>query len=147
MSMKITVIAGMYKKDISDIMIDGVLKFFNSKITSGELTSKEVNVVWVNGAFEMPLAYKQVVQRGNTDGVIIIGQIIHNNTPYGTTMSKIVRTSIIDQSVATNTLTTWGLAEAGDADALMKQQLRKDRMNEGFYAAKAMFHLIKNPIN
>ena len=41
-----------------------------------------IAVVWVPGAFEIPLAAKKMAKSGNYDAVICIGAVIRGNTPH-----------------------------------------------------------------
>jgi 6,7-dimethyl-8-ribityllumazine synthase len=41
-----------------------------------------VAVVWVPGAFEIPLAAKQLAESGELDAVICVGAVIRGDTPH-----------------------------------------------------------------
>lgn len=46
------------------------------------VAEKDINIVRVPGAFEIPLACKRVAQRGGVDAIIALGAVIRGGTPH-----------------------------------------------------------------
>lgn len=44
--------------------------------------SAAITTVWVPGAWELPLAVKWIIERGDVDGVIALGCVIRGETPH-----------------------------------------------------------------
>ena len=78
--------------DVGDSAIAIVVARWNSQITDGLLKGaqqelarnnvKNVKVVTVPGAFELPVAAKKVAQTGKYDAVITLGCVIRGGTPH-----------------------------------------------------------------
>jgi len=64
--------------------------FIGSKLLSGAIDtlvrhgadSANIDIVWVPGAFEIPLAVKKVANSKKYDAIITLGAIIRGNTPH-----------------------------------------------------------------
>ncbi len=46
------------------------------------MKSKDVHTVWVPGAFEVPIAAKQMAASGRYDAVVTLGAVIRGDTPH-----------------------------------------------------------------
>lgn len=65
-------------------------EFITSKLLSGcvdclirhEAADKDLTVVWVPGAFEIPMAAKKMAESGKYDAVICLGAVIRGATPH-----------------------------------------------------------------
>lgn len=65
-------------------------EFISSKLLAGAMdalvrhgaSEEDVEVAWVPGAFEIPLAARQMVKKGSYDCVICLGCIIRGATPH-----------------------------------------------------------------
>lgn len=131
-SKRIAIIAGEFRKDITDMLIEGIK-------TDSENYGWKIDVYWVNGAWEMPLMYKGILAKNKYVGSICVGQIISGTTTtYAETMSHIVRDKMIELSLKYDNKLTFGLCEGSSADEIIKIQTNKNRLNEGVYAARAL---------
>ncbi|WP_027339142.1 6,7-dimethyl-8-ribityllumazine synthase [Halonatronum saccharophilum] len=65
-------------------------EFISSKLLSGAIDAlkrhgvkeEDIEVAWVPGAFEIPLAAKKMASSGKYDGVICLGAVIRGATPH-----------------------------------------------------------------
>ena len=65
-------------------------EFITSKLLSGcidclirhEAADEDLNVAWVPGAFEIPMAAKKLAESGKYDAVICLGAVIRGATPH-----------------------------------------------------------------
>ena len=48
----------------------------------GELGGDELDVLWVPGAFEIPLAAQTAARTGRYDGLVAIGAVVRGDTPH-----------------------------------------------------------------
>ena len=46
------------------------------------VSEKQINIVRVPGAFEIPLVCKKVAEKGNVDAIIALGAVIRGGTPH-----------------------------------------------------------------
>ncbi|MFE8702013.1 6,7-dimethyl-8-ribityllumazine synthase [Cytobacillus sp. FJAT-54145] len=65
-------------------------EFITSKLLSGAedalkrhgVNDEDVTVMWVPGAFEIPLAAKKLAEKGEFDAIITLGTVIRGATPH-----------------------------------------------------------------
>ncbi|WP_040951240.1 6,7-dimethyl-8-ribityllumazine synthase [Gorillibacterium massiliense] len=65
-------------------------EFIVSKLVSGALdalqrhgvTEEEIDIAWVPGAYEIPLAAQKMAESGKYDAVITLGAVIRGSTPH-----------------------------------------------------------------
>jgi 6,7-dimethyl-8-ribityllumazine synthase len=76
--MRLAVVAGRFNGDVTKLLLAGAL----DELADHGLDAERVPVVWVPGAFEIPLAAKQLVESGDLDAVICVGAVIRGDTPH-----------------------------------------------------------------
>ncbi|HHY38674.1 MAG TPA: 6,7-dimethyl-8-ribityllumazine synthase [Clostridia bacterium] len=72
------------------IVISRFNEFITSKLLSGaldalerhEVSEDKIDIVWVPGAFEIPLVAKNLAKSGRYDAVICLGAVIRGATPH-----------------------------------------------------------------
>lgn len=72
------------------IVVSRFNEFINSRLLSGAedalkrhgVNEDDVTIVWVPGAFEIPLAAKKLAQKGGFDAIITLGSVIRGATPH-----------------------------------------------------------------
>jgi 6,7-dimethyl-8-ribityllumazine synthase len=76
--MRFGVVCGRFNDLITTRLLDGVANGFGVHGVS----ESDVTVVWVPGAFEVPLTAKTMAESGKYDGVIALGAVIRGDTPH-----------------------------------------------------------------
>jgi 6,7-dimethyl-8-ribityllumazine synthase len=120
--MRLAIVAGRFNGDVTKVLLDGALQ----ELAGNGLESDAVPVVWVPGAFEIPLVAKRMAEAGEVDAVICLGAVIRGDTPHfdfvaGECASGISRVALdTGVPVAFGVLTTddldQALARAGGAE-------------------------------
>ncbi|MBY0121306.1 6,7-dimethyl-8-ribityllumazine synthase [Bacillus sp. S/N-304-OC-R1] len=72
------------------IVVSRFNEFITGKLLSGAedalkrhgVNEEDVTVVWVPGAFEIPLTAKKLAEAGNYDAIITLGTVIRGATPH-----------------------------------------------------------------
>ena len=72
------------------LWLQDLMNLLHSKLLSGAedglkrhgVEEDDVTVVWVPGAFEIPLTAQKVAQQGKYDAVITLGTVIRGATPH-----------------------------------------------------------------
>ncbi len=77
-NVKIAVIVGRFNEFISSKLLAGAL----DALKRHEVQEKDISVVWVPGAFELPLIAKKLVEKKQFDAVICLGAVIRGATPH-----------------------------------------------------------------
>jgi len=76
--MKIAVIAGRFNRFIVDELVSGARDALKRQ---GIADSRQI-LVWVPGAFELPVLANQLASSGKYDAVIALGAVIRGGTPH-----------------------------------------------------------------
>ena len=90
MKYKLAIVLGSFHKKEAEEMLDEVHTF--AKKNDIEI----VEVRWVPGSMEKPLALKQVLIRKDIDGAVALGIIEKGETKHGFVMASSIIKSIID---------------------------------------------------
>ncbi len=72
------VVVSRFNESISRKLLDGCI----DTLRRHDVNDKDYDVVWVPGAFEMPLAAKKLIDLNKYDAVICLGAIIRGETPH-----------------------------------------------------------------
>jgi 6,7-dimethyl-8-ribityllumazine synthase len=76
--MRLGVVAARFNGDVTKLLLEGAL----DELADRGVESDAVQVAWVPGAFEIPLAAKQLAESGELDAVICVGAVIRGDTPH-----------------------------------------------------------------
>jgi 6,7-dimethyl-8-ribityllumazine synthase len=76
--MRLAVVAARFNGDVTKLLLDGAL----CELADRGLEPDSVQVAWVPGAFEIPLAAKRLAESGELDAVICVGAVIRGDTPH-----------------------------------------------------------------
>lgn len=75
---KFAIIATRFNEFITTKLLDGAL----DTLSRHGVDDKNMTVVWVPGAFEVPLVAKKLAESGKYDAVIALGCVIRGATPH-----------------------------------------------------------------
>ena len=75
---KIGIVVGRFNQLISERLLDGSVNCLKRHGCNGE----DIDVLWVPGSFEIPLAAQKIVLTKRYDGVICLGALIKGETPH-----------------------------------------------------------------
>src|SRR5262249_33950789 len=76
--MRVAIVASRFNDDVTKLLLDGAL----DELAGMGLELDSVPVVWVPGAFEIPLVAKRLAESGERDAVICVGAVIRGDTPH-----------------------------------------------------------------
>ena len=75
---RFAIVVSRFNELIGRKLLDGALDCLNRH----EAADNAVDVIWVPGAFEIPLVAKKAAETGMYDGVICLGAVIRGETPH-----------------------------------------------------------------
>lgn len=75
---RFTIVAARFNGFVVESLLSGALDALKRQ----GVPDSHITVVRVPGAFEMPLAARKVVAKGNVDAVIALGAVIRGGTPH-----------------------------------------------------------------
>ena len=76
--MRVAIVAGRFNDQVTVPLLDGA----QATLADHGLDPADVPVVWVPGAFEIPLAAKRLAASGTVDAVICLGAVIRGDTAH-----------------------------------------------------------------
>ena len=81
-SLKIAVVVGRFNDLVTGKLLSGCLDCLGRHGLDVEPSSKQVDVAWVPGSFEIPLVAQKLARSGRYNVVITLGAVIRGDTPH-----------------------------------------------------------------
>ena len=100
--LRFAVIASRWNEFVTERLVDGALRAFRMH------GDPEVEVVWVPGTWEVPIAALSAAQV-EVDGIVCIGCILQGATTHAQQLSNGVAASLSDMTLRTGVPMTWGV--------------------------------------
>lgn len=76
---KFAVVVSRFNHFVVDSLLEGALDALDRH---GEVSEEDITVVYVPGAYEIPVASKKLAKSGKYDAIIAIGAVIRGGTPH-----------------------------------------------------------------
>ncbi|MDE5412030.1 6,7-dimethyl-8-ribityllumazine synthase [Alkalihalobacterium chitinilyticum] len=76
--LKVGIVVGRFNEFITSKLLGGA----EDALKRHGLSEEDVDIAWVPGAFEIPLAAKKMAETGKYDAVITLGTVIRGATPH-----------------------------------------------------------------
>ena len=76
--MRFGVVVSRFNEDITAALLEGARRTFAAQGVADD----DVTVVFVPGAFELPLIAQHLARGGTVDGVVCLGAVIRGDTPH-----------------------------------------------------------------
>ncbi len=91
--LKVGIVAGRFNDFVSNSLVSGA----HARLTGLGVADDDIDLIWVAGAFEVPLAARAMAESGRYDAVVCLGAVIRGETPHfdyvaGETAAGIMRT-------------------------------------------------------
>jgi 6,7-dimethyl-8-ribityllumazine synthase len=72
------IVASRFNELITKKLLEGAIDC----LVRHSAQSEQITIVWVPGAFELPVVAKKMAKSGNYDAIIVLGAVIRGNTPH-----------------------------------------------------------------
>lgn len=124
------------------IVISRFNEFITSKLLSGAedalkrhgVSDEDITILWVPGAFEIPLAAKKLAESKQYDAVITLGTVIRGATPHFDYVSNEVAKGVASTALQTNTPIIFGVLTTDTIEQAIERAGTKAG-NKGWEAA------------
>lgn len=116
-----------------DGAVDGLLRH--------EVDRDAIDIAWVPGAFEIPLAASRMARGGNYDAVICLGAVIRGATPHFDYVAAEVSKGIASVGLETGVPVTFGVLTTDTIEQAIERAGAKSG-NKGFEAAMTALEMI-----
>jgi len=115
--MKIVVVGGRFNELITSKLIEGAEDCF---VRHGG-DEKNLSLVWVPGAYEMPLIAKKLAVSGKYDAVVCVGAVIRGGTPHFEYVSSEVAKGIASVSLDADLPVIFGVLTTDSIDQAIER--------------------------
>jgi len=75
---RVVVVASRFNETITRPLVDGALE----ALVAHGVAFEDVDVIWVPGAWELPLAARRALSSGRYDTLVALGAVIRGDTPH-----------------------------------------------------------------
>ena len=140
-NVRFSVVAARFNEPIVKKLVDGAVAAF----TAGGVGAGAIDVHWVPGSFELPLAAHHLAISGRYAGIACVGVVIRGETPHFEHVAREAATGIRSVALATGIPVTFGLITALTEEQAWARA-GGDVGNRGAEAAEAaleMAHFLK----
>jgi 6,7-dimethyl-8-ribityllumazine synthase len=139
---RVAVVVSRFNHPVSTRLLEGC----GSRLE--ELGCSEVDVVWVPGAFEIPLASRTAAETGRYGAVIALGAVVRGDTPHFEYVCRGVTDGVREATLATRIPIIFGVLTTDTVEQALERAARRDErgVNKGAAAAEAaieMAHLLE----
>lgn len=105
------------------------------------VNEEDIDVAWVPGSFEIPLAAKKLAQTKKYDAVICLGTVIRGGTPHFEYLAAEVTKGIAKVSLDTGLPVVYGIITADNVEQAIERAGTKAG-NKGFDAAVEAIEMV-----
>ncbi len=135
--LKFGLVVSRFNNFINDHLLDGAL----DALTRNGAEEKDLCIIKVPGAFEIPLAAKKMVGSGRYDAVICLGCVIRGATPHFEYISAEVTKGIAKVSLESGIPVSFGVITADNVEQAIERAGTKAG-NKGWDAAISAIEMI-----
>ncbi len=135
--MKFGLVAGRFNDFITSRLVDGAL----DTLKRHGADEDDQTVVWVPGAFEIPLAAQRMAASGRYDAVITLGAVIRGATPHFDYVAAEVSKGVAQASLATEIPIIFGVLTTDTIEQAVERAGTKSG-NKGAAAALAAVEMV-----
>jgi len=135
--LKFGLVVSRFNDFINERLLEGAL----DALTRNGAGEKDLSIVKVPGAFEIPLAAKKMANSGTYDAVICLGCVIRGDTPHFEYISAEVAKGIAKVSLESGVPVSFGVITADNLEQAIERAGTKAG-NKGWDAALAAIEMI-----
>jgi 6,7-dimethyl-8-ribityllumazine synthase len=134
--LKIGIVASRFNELLSSRLLSGA----QDALSRHDVADKNVDVVWVPGAFEIPLVAKKLAESGKYDAVVALGVVIRGGTPHFEYVAAEVSKGIANASLSTGVPIAFGIITADTTEQAVERAGTKSG-NKGWDAANSAIEM------
>jgi 6,7-dimethyl-8-ribityllumazine synthase len=134
--MRIGVVCGRFNDLITQRLLDGAMNGFGLH----GVREADVTVVWVPGAFEVPIAAKTMADTGEFDAVVTLGAVIRGDTPHFDYVAGECARGIQEAQLAAGVPIVFGVLTTENLEQALERSDEKD--NKGEEAVRTAIEMV-----
>ncbi len=136
-NLRIGIVAARFNEFITSKLIDGAL----DALRRHEVSDDQIDLAWVPGAFEIPLAASKLAQSGNYDAIICLGAVIRGSTTHYDYVCSEVSKGIAHVSLSTGLPVMFGVLTTETIEQAIERAGTKAG-NKGFDCAMGAIEMV-----
>lgn len=139
--LRFAIVASRFNEFITSKLLEGALDMLRRHGAAEDA----VDVVWVPGAFEIPLAAKKLAASGKYDAVICVGAVIRGATSHYDYVCNEVSKGVAQAGVSTGVPVIFGVVTTENIEQAVERAGTKagNKGADGAMAAMEMANLLK----
>ncbi|HPV14452.1 MAG TPA: 6,7-dimethyl-8-ribityllumazine synthase [Candidatus Cloacimonadota bacterium] len=134
---RFAIVVSRFNEFISNKLLGGALDCLKRH----EVKEEDIEVIWVPGAFEIPLAAQKVAQDTKIDAVICLGAVIRGSTPHFEYVSAEVSKGIAQVGLKSGKPVIYGILTTDSVEQAIERAGTKSG-NKGFAAAASALEMV-----
>lgn len=131
------IVVGRFNSLVAERLLSGAL----GALRQHGVADENVHVVWVPGAFEIPLAARHLAAAGGVDGIIALGCVIRGATPHFDYVAGTCADSLARLQVEYGLPMGFGVLTVEDLEQALERAGAKAG-NKGTDAAQAVLEMV-----
>ena len=135
--MRFAIIASRFNEFISSKLMEGAI----DALVRHDAAKEDITVLWVPGAFEMPVVAKKLAVSGNYDAIICVGAVIRGATSHFDYVASEVSKGIASVSLDTGVPISFGVLTTDNIEQAIERAGSKAG-NKGFESAMAAVEMV-----
>jgi 6,7-dimethyl-8-ribityllumazine synthase len=136
--LKIALAAGRFNDIIVDRLVSGAVDY----LCRHGLDPKNITIVRIPGAFELPLVCRKLAKSGKYNGIVALGAVIRGDTPHFDFVANEAAKGLAHVSLETGVPIGFGLLTTENVEQAVERAGSKAG-NKGADAAAAMLETIR----
>lgn len=134
--LKIAVAVSRFNSSITQRLLQGAL----TSLTKLGVDERDIDVIWVPGAFELPQAVRRLADRERYDGILPLGCVIRGETHHFEYICQSVTSGLTQLALQARTPIVFGVLTTDTVEQAAARAGAK--VNKGAEAAKSLIELI-----
>ncbi|HPF08968.1 MAG: 6,7-dimethyl-8-ribityllumazine synthase [Candidatus Cloacimonetes bacterium] len=134
---RFSIVVSRFNESISGKLLEGAMDC----LLRSEVREQDITVIWVPGAFEIPLVAQTAAQNPNTDAVICLGAVIRGGTPHFEYVAAEVSKGVAQAALKTGKPVIFGVLTTDSVDQAIERAGTKAG-NKGFSAASSALEMV-----
>lgn len=132
----IAIVIARFNNFINDSLLAGAVDVLKR---IGQVRSENITIVWVPGAYELPLTAHMLAKSGKYDAIIALGTVIRGNTTHFEYVAGEASSGIANVSIASEIPVTFGVLTTEN----IEQAIERAGMKAGNKGAEATLTAIE----
>ena len=133
---RMAVVASRFNEPIVKKLVDGALE----ALLKYGVVLEDIDVIWVPGAWELPLAARWLLGSDRYDGIVAVGAVIRGETAHFEYISSETSRGLADASAESETPIGFGVLTC-ETDEQAEERAGGAHGNKGWDAAVAMLEM------